>query len=219
MNTQLRVAIVGPDALFRDGIAALLIARSITAVADTFPRVEEMLSAPCPGAIDAVLIDCTLPGIATLSATFTRLQLSLPDIAIVALAHQRDMTLLAPLIRGRRRAIVMKEEGYVELVKAMSAVLTGAKYPTPGTIPDPQVEDATRDVESRKRLSTRELEIMQLIACGQRTREIAERLSLSPKTVEKHRYNLMRKIGARNMAGVALFAVQHQPEAMAVSLV
>lgn len=187
--------------------------RATTDVAYTCAKVEELLSSPGLHAIDVVLIDCALPGIAALSAAFARLQLMLPEIAVVALAHQRDVRLLVPLIRGRRRAAVLKEDGYAELEKALSAVLAGTKYATPGIALEAQGEDAVSTVEPGKRLSARELEIMQLIACGQRTREIAERLSLSPKTVEKHRGNLMRKIGVRNMAGVALFAVQHPREA------
>jgi DNA-binding NarL/FixJ family response regulator len=56
-------------------------------------------------------------------------------------------------------------------------------------------------------LSDREREVMKLIAQGLRTREIAERLSVSPKTVEKHRTNLMRKLGVRTAAAVAAYAI------------
>ncbi|MFX8633135.1 helix-turn-helix transcriptional regulator, partial [Acinetobacter baumannii] len=58
-------------------------------------------------------------------------------------------------------------------------------------------------------LSEREREVMRLIAQGLRTREIAERLSLSHKTVEKHRTNLMRKLGVRSAAAVAAYAISN----------
>jgi len=60
---------------------------------------------------------------------------------------------------------------------------------------------------ARGELTERERQIMRLIAAGQRTREMAASLSLSPKTVEKHRANLMRKLGLRNASAVAAYAI------------
>jgi DNA-binding NarL/FixJ family response regulator len=71
---------------------------------------------------------------------------------------------------------------------------------------DAAIESAVRQAESDG-LSDREREVMRLIAQGFRTREIAEKLSVSHKTVEKHRTNLMRKLGLRTAAAVAAYAI------------
>lgn len=202
-------AIVGSDVLLRDGIGALLTERAQTATAHAFASVDELLSSPRLRDIDVVLVDCVMPGIVALSSALSRLHKALPECAVVALVHQRDFRLLAPLFRWRRCACVLKEEGYSELERALGAALSGASYLSPGTSADRPSNGSDSSDCNGKSLSARETEIMQLIASGQRTREIADRLSLSPKTIEKHRANLMRKIGVRNIAGVALFAVGH----------
>jgi len=210
-----RAAIVGSDALLRDGIAALLTERAQAATAHAFASVDELLSSSRLRDFDVVLVDCVLPGIVTLSCSLSRLHKALPDCVVVALVHQRDYRLLAPLFRWRRFACALKEEGYSELERALGAALAGETYLSPGINVDRTSGGCDIADGQGKQLSAREMEIMQLIASGQRTREIADRLSLSPKTIEKHRANLMRKIGVRNIAGVALFAVGHAFDASA----
>jgi DNA-binding NarL/FixJ family response regulator len=108
----------------------------------------------------------------------------------------------------------MKETAGLEVVDAVRAVYRGERYLSQ-SIADLLADGSLRNLEASlefsplETLSPREREILQLVAEGKTSQEIAERLSISPKTVDTYRSRLMRKIGVEDMAGLVKFAIQH----------
>jgi DNA-binding NarL/FixJ family response regulator len=101
---------------------------------------------------------------------------------------------------------VCKTSSQGELLSAIRSVSVGRRYLGPSTLDGQKLPPARRSPNS---LSDREREVMRLIAEGYRTREMAKQLSLSHKTIEKHRSNLMRKLGLRSATAVAAYAITH----------
>jgi DNA-binding NarL/FixJ family response regulator len=115
-----------------------------------------------------------------------------------------------------RRALKAGAAGYVvkrsaakEVVEAIRAVHAGQRYLSP-RVADVVLEDYTDDKQDDllSRLSAREREVLQLLAEGRTGAQIAERLSLSQKTVETYRARLVEKLGIRDLAGLVRFAIQ-----------
>jgi DNA-binding NarL/FixJ family response regulator len=104
---------------------------------------------------------------------------------------------------------VVKRSAAKEVVEAIRAVHAGQRYLSP-RVADVVLEDYTDDKQDDllSRLSAREREVLQLLAEGRTGAQIAERLSLSQKTVETYRARLVEKLGIRDLAGLVRFAIQ-----------
>jgi two-component system, NarL family, response regulator NreC len=96
---------------------------------------------------------------------------------------------------------IAETDSHTELLYAIRTVATGERYLPRST--------AYESFGGPEQLTDREKEVMRLISAGYRTREIAHRLSLSSKTIEKHRASIMRKLGLRSAAAVAAYAIAH----------
>ncbi len=141
----------------------------------------------------------------------------------VMLGNQPDMEVVGTAANGREAVglvdehvpdVVVKETAGLEVVDAVRAVYRGERYLSQ------RISDLLTDVSFRnlevsmevsplEQLSPREREILQLVAEGKTSQEIAVRLSISPKTVDTYRSRLMGKIGVEDMAGLVKFAIQH----------
>ena len=104
---------------------------------------------------------------------------------------------------------MVKRSAAKEVVEAIRAVHAGQRYLSP-RVADVVLEDYTDDKQDDllSRLSAREREVLQLLAEGRTGAQIAERLSLSQKTVETYRARLVEKLGIRDLAGLVRFAIQ-----------
>ena len=113
-------------------------------------------------------------------------------------------------LRAGAVGYVVKRSAAKEVVEAIRAVHAGQRYLSP-RIADVVIDDYSAEERDDPlgRLSAREREVLQLLAEGKTGAEIAQRLSLSPKTVETYRARLVEKLGIRDVAGLVRFAIQH----------
>ncbi|HKU14395.1 MAG TPA: response regulator transcription factor [Steroidobacteraceae bacterium] len=123
--------------------------------------------------------------------------------------------LIEAAVRAGAEGYVLKTDSRDDLFDAVRSVAAGKRFTSPSVrgylIRGSVLErDAPRAPAPRAiELTQREREVISLIAAGRRTREIAQALSLSHKTIEKHRATLMRKLGLRNASAVAAYAIAH----------
>src|SRR5581483_5968007 len=122
-----------------------------------------------------------------------------PGVRVLALTSRLDEPLLGATTEAGIEGCLLESDGHTELLSAVHSVSRGERYRTSSI--------ALQSVGRPDKLTDREREVMRLIAAGYRTREIAQRLSLSRKTIEKHRASLMRKLGLRSAAAVAAYAI------------
>ncbi len=162
---------------------------------------------------DIVLMDLTMPRTSGIDA-IVQIKRQSPHIKIVALTfHKEDKYIHATLEAGAD-AYVLKDDSRTELFNALANVVQGKQYLSPSIV-DKVVSGyltggaASTTDPSWEILTRREREVIKLIAEGKRTRDIATYLSLSPKTIEKHRTNLMRKLDLHNVSEVTVYAIKN----------
>lgn len=207
------ILIVDDHALMRNGLEAMLASEpdyEVVGVAADGMSAIRSVSDLQP---DIVLMDLTMPRTSGMDA-IVQIKRKHPHIKIVALTfHKEDKYIHATLEAGAD-AYVLKDDSRTELFNALANVATGNNYLSPSIV-DKVVAgylsggDATSARPSWEVLTRREREVIKLIAEGKRTKEIAEYLSLSPKTIEKHRTNLMRKLDLHNVSEVTVYAIKN----------
>jgi DNA-binding NarL/FixJ family response regulator len=208
-----RVLVVDEAGIMRDGLCALLQSDdALEVVAATASRREAVqnLTTAQP---DVIVIDFAAD-LKSGPETIVHLKGRWTDVRVLVLTVRRDEAFIEAALRAGADGYVLKTDSRAELFNAVHRIASGKSYISPSALDRMVTAYAkTSDRPGRTRgssaLTSREQEVITLIAKGYRTREMAELMSLSHKTVEKHRTNLMRKLGLRSAAAVAAYAITH----------
>ncbi len=161
---------------------------------------------------DVVIMDISMPGLNGIDATL-QLKKRNPDIHVVIFTMYSDKEYLLDLIRAGISAYVLKEDPLTDLIIALKAVRSGGTYFSTMSPKEllgqiKRLEQAEELKNGFRDLSLREREVLQLLAEGNSVKDIATKLNLSPKTVEAHKYNLMSKLDAHNIADLTKIAIK-----------
>jgi DNA-binding NarL/FixJ family response regulator len=157
---------------------------------------------------DVVLMDLSMPELNGADATRAILERD-PKCRVIVLSMYAQREYVRRALKAGAAGYVVKRSAAKEVVDAIRAVHAGQRYLSP-RVADVVLEDYTDDKKDDPlaRLSAREREVLQLLAEGRTGAQIAERLSLSQKTVETYRARLVEKLGIRDLAGLVRFAIQ-----------
>jgi len=157
---------------------------------------------------DVVLMDLSMPELNGADATRAILERD-PQCRVIVLSMYSQREYVRRALKAGAAGYVVKRSAAKEVVEAIRAVHAGQRYLSP-RVADVVLEDYTDDKQDDPlaRLSAREREVLQLLAEGRTGAQIAERLSLSQKTVETYRARLVEKLGIRDLAGLVRFAIQ-----------
>ena len=197
----------------------VLVRAGIRSLLETLPGIEvmaetgdgqEALSLVEKRQPDLILLDITLPGMNGLEVARRIQQMKLKTRVIMLSMHSAP-EYVARALRVGSAGYLLKDAAVSELEKAVAAVLIGREYLSQaidrevvqGFLKSPASTESQLEV-----LTKRQREILQLIAEGSSTREIAERLFISVKTVETHRAQLMERLGISDVAGLVRLAVR-----------
>lgn len=157
-----------------------------------------------------VLMDIAMPGLNGLEAT-ARLLKTQPDIRVLILSMHQNEEYVRRALRHGAVAYLLKDAAPLELELALAAVMRGETYLSPavskGVVND-YVQRLRGEDSVGEALSPRQREVLQLIAEGHSTKEIARRLDLAVKTVETHRSQLMRLLDIHEVAGLVRYAMR-----------
>jgi DNA-binding NarL/FixJ family response regulator len=161
---------------------------------------------------DMVVLDVALPGMSGIDAT-SQIKRRQPGVRVVALTSYKSDEYVRESLRAGVDGYVLKDAAFDELVMALRSVAAGKKYLSPdvsSALVDNYLNGGRADARAAPwdKLTARERSILKLVAEGRTNRATAEFLNVSPKTVEKHRANLMRKLGLRNVAELTLVALE-----------
>jgi DNA-binding NarL/FixJ family response regulator len=205
----LRVLIVDDHPLMRAGIRTLL-ERTMhdVEIAEAIDGLEaiELAASKSP---DIVLMDISMPGLNGVEAA-RRVMSIAPASKVIMLSMHQDEQRVVESIRAGAAGYLMKDAAVAEVATAIDTVLRGEVFisATARKTVTQMLANNETETSPLSLLTTRQREILQLIAEGQSTKEIGYRLSLSAKTVETHRRLLMDRLGIHDVAGLARFAIR-----------
>lgn len=199
LNAPIRLLLADDHQIFRDGLKILLTTFSNIRLVAELSSLTELRSTVKAVEPTLLLLDYHMPGGDT-GAEILYLKQRWPDLKIVVLTGSQSAQLLLQVAQAGADAVLQKNGDAAELRAAMTAVLAGDSYLAPS------VQTLLGTVSLA--LTPREFQIMRLVCDGLSNAQIAEQLSLSPKTTDKHRENLMRKLGVNNSAQLIRKALQ-----------
>lgn len=158
---------------------------------------------------DVVLMDIAMPGLNGLEAA-TRVREAFPGVRVVILSMHANEEYILQALNVGAAGYLLKDADPAELELAVKAAARGDTYLSPQV--SRQVADYVRRTGGKsslfERLTSRQREVLQLIAEGYTSREIAHQLDISVKTVETHRANLMERLDIRDIAGLVRYAIR-----------
>ena len=160
---------------------------------------------------DVILMDVCMPDMNGIVAT-TLILAETPRIKVIALSMLDDRRFVSNMLRAGASGYVIKDCSFKELIRAIRRVVTNKIYLSSG-IMDMVVRDYVTpppysDSPCSSPLTVREKEVLQLVAEGYSTPQIANSLHVSVKTIESHRQNLTMKINAKGIAGLTKYAIR-----------
>lgn len=201
-----RVLIAEDQPLLRGGLCSMVRALQHYSVAGEAGDGVEACSLAATLMPDLILMDLSMPGRSGVEA-IAHIKRQAPQIRIIALTiHASDMHMREALAAGVD-GYVLKDAAFDELVEAMRLVMLGQRNATLDEYGARQREPRGQPLDGQhaqrwSALTCRERVVLRLVAEGCTNREVGEQLRLSPKTIEKHRASLMRKLGVSNAAGL-----------------
>jgi DNA-binding NarL/FixJ family response regulator len=160
---------------------------------------------------DVLVVDLALPGLDGLEV-IRRVRDAQPDTQVVVLSMHAAEGYIVEALRRGALGYVLKEAGAQDLIDAIRRALQGRRFLSP-SLPEDLLESyrdlPTEDIEDRyDQLTPRERQVLQLVAEGHTSAAIGDRLSISPRTVDTHRTNLMRKLGLSSRSDVVRYVMQ-----------
>ncbi len=203
MAEKIAVLLVDDHALVRRGFRRLLEDESDIVVQGEASDGEEAVQLAKTLRPNVVVMDCALPGVNGLEATRRILEEN-KNVAVLMLSMHSENTWVRQALEAGARGYVLKNAVDLELVTAIRRVAAGE------VVLDAQIDRlATLKGERETGLTSRELEILQLIVDGKSNKEIATRLNLSANTVAVHRANIMDALGIHKTAELVVFAIRN----------
>jgi len=207
-----RLLLVDDHAVVRSGLRMLLEPEADFEIVGEAGSGREALKAVAEMRPDIVLMDIGLPDISGIEAAAEIKRLR-PETAIVALTIHEDEEYFFKMLAAGASGYVPKRAAPEELLTALRAAATGEVYLYPSLakllVTDYLAQDAAaRPAEALDGLTDREREVLAHLADGASNGEIAETLSISPKTVARHRENIMRKLGLHSRTELVKYAIR-----------
>ena len=206
-----RVLVVDDHELVRAGVVMLLEAMPDVQVVGQASNAAALLELIKTVTADLVLLDIAKPGMNGLELLPDLLR-TLPQARVIILSMHKDKQYVRKALSLGAQGYLLKDAAPSELGLAMDAVMRGENYLSPvvsqNALSD-YVQQLRTETKTQTALTPRQLEILQLIAMGKSSKEIANSLNLSLKTVDSHRTNLMQLLGIHEVTGLVRYALKN----------
>lgn len=200
---KIRVLVADDHAVMREGLAALLGAAGIEVVA-TARDGREAVQAASRSAPDVALLDLSMPLLNGIDA-IREIRARLPEVRIVVLSMHSDREQVHRALAAGAIGYVLKDAAAADVVAAVRSARLGRPFISPA-VAHAGDKGKAGPIAS---LSARERQVLQLVAEGKSSAEIARLIHLSPKSVETYRSRLMKKLGVADLPALVKFAVRH----------
>ena len=208
-----RVLLADDHTVVRSGLRMVLDAQpDIQVVAEAGDGAEAVQKALSPD-VDLAILDVAMPRMTGLQAV-AELHRRRPDLRLLILSMYDDERYFFEALKAGASGYVLKDAAFTELLAGIHSVMEGRRYLSP-PLTELVMEDYVRRASGQStgteldKLSAREREILQLVAEGRSSAQVANMVHISVRTVDTHRYNVMQKLGIHSIAGLTKFAIAH----------
>jgi len=206
-----KILLVDDHKILRDGIRSLVKGYDDIEVIGEAPDGKTALQMVKDLLPDLVVMDISMPDMNGIDAT-RKIRNEHPDIKVIALSMHHDKQFVSEIFRAGASGYLIKDSAFDELDHAIRVVMSGKTYINPQiaslVVESLVSQSSTPHPQSFALLTDREREVLQLIAEGRSTKQIAFDLSVSSKTVESHRRQVMGKLNIRSVAELTKFAIR-----------
>lgn len=206
-----RIVIVDDHQIFRQGLKVLFEQEpdmEVVGEAEDGRRAMTMIGELVP---DIVVMDVKMPDLDGIEASRQILS-ELPDVKIIALSIYSDRRFVTDMLKSGAHGYLLKDSAFEELIQAIRLVISNKTYLSPRLAENVVKVNTTIHLSPGSSvyslLTSRECDILELIAKGKRTSQIAKILNISVKTVETHRQHIMLKLGTRSVAKLTKYAIR-----------
>lgn len=207
--SKIKVMVVDDHEIFRDGVK-LVISQSenYNVVSDACNGKEflDIIDAELP---DIVLMDISMPIMDGVEASKKALA-KYPHLKIVTLSMFGEEEYYYKMIEAGVKAVVLKKSGTTELLHAIDEVAKGNNYFSQDLLKKLVFRINSPKSQEKVKITQREEEVLNLICNGYTNKEIAEKLFISVKTVDRHRTSLLQKTETRNSAHLVMYSIRHK---------
>ena len=206
----MKIALVDDHTLFRTGLAGLLSQHDGFEVVADVGSGEEFLTMLPSLDVDVVFMDISMPGMDGAETT-RRALAERPDLRIVTLSMYGDEHYYTRMMESGASGFLLKDSDIEEVYSAVEVTMAGDSYFSSallGTLTR-NMSMLAVDEPDEDQLSNREVEILVEVCRGLSNQEIADKLFISKRTVDKHRANIMEKTGCKNTANLVVYAIKN----------
>jgi two-component system, NarL family, response regulator NreC len=209
---KMRVLLADDHAVTRAGLRLLLERQPNIEVVGEAENGRELIELAAGLTPDIAVVDIAMPNLNGIEAT-RQIVAKQPRLSVVILSMYSDETYVMRALEAGARAFLLKDSAIADLMSAVEAVSQGKSFFSP-KISRILAEDYVRTLKQRNAadtyelLTSREREIIQLLAEGKTNKEVAALLNISVYTVETHRNKILQKLGLHNTAELVLYAVR-----------
>jgi len=208
---SIRVLLADDHKIFRDGLRTLIekeVGMEVVAEAENGRKAVKLAEKLSP---NVIIMDVSMPDLNGIEAT-RKIIAATSNVKVIALSMHSDRRFVLGMLEAGASAYLLKDCAFAELVSAIRQVAAGNTYLSP-KIADVVVKGylnkvADSSLTTRTILTSREREILQLLAEGLSAKEIAAHLNLSIKTIETHRRNIMEKLEIHTIAELTKYAIR-----------
>lgn len=205
-----RVVLADDHAMLRDALSMLLEEEHDMEVVGTAATGREAIESVRALQPDVIVLDISMPDLNGIEAT-ARIVARSPHTKVVGISTHADKRFVTEMLKAGALGYIAKSSAATELTRAIRAVAKGQRYLCPriaAEVVDTLAHSEQSAATAKPALSHREREVLQLVAEGLRTADIAERMHLAEATVEVHRRNIMRKLELHSVAELTKYAIR-----------
>ena len=207
----IKIILADDHQIVRQGLRTLLAAEPDMKVVGEADNGRKTLGLAHELAPDVIIMDISMPDLNGIDAT-RQIMLKSPDVKIIALSMHSDSLFVMNMFKSGALGYLLKDCALEELVKAIRTVMRQKTYISPG-LSDILIKDLANHwgsppISAYAVLTAREREVLQLMAEGKTTLQIAGSLGVSSKTVEAHRKQIMNKLGLHSVAELTKYAIR-----------
>jgi DNA-binding NarL/FixJ family response regulator len=208
---SIKIFLADDHSIVRDGIRSLLEQdRDLTVVGES-ENGRDAVQQAVKLRPDVIVMDIAMPDLNGIEAT-RQIMRQLPRVKVVALSMHADKRFVVEMLRAGAAGYLQKNCAFKNLAHAIRSVVGGNIYLSPeitGIVVESFRQQTAPTAAESAGLSPKEREVLQLLAEGCTTKEIADRLKVSGKTVDTHRQHIMDKLGLRSIAELTKYAIRH----------